>query len=351
MANAGRWLVLALAMIGIAGAAEAGSAETRRSLTPYIAPQTQVRLPDGRLFNFVCMGDGAPLAVLDTGLGDWSLDWARLQPDLAGITRICIADRAGYGFSSPGPLPRDSTSETKDLEDALRAAGLRPPFLVMGHSLGGLNARLFAYRNPGQVAGLLLIDPSVSIREFGTPDEFAAKMNLPFYAHCAAEARAGRVIPGRALTGDTAPCVSSPDPQWPPATAAGVERLRTQPSVFETALAEFTSAYSVDVDQVAAARRKLGDVPMIILTEDAAHFRMLQPWFADKVDAVYARWLAGHQDEARDSTQGVDRVVAGAGHDIETDRPEAVVSAFRELVEAARHSGGAAKTGATGPTG
>jgi len=89
----------------------------------------------------------------------------------------------------------------------------------------------------------------------------------------------------------------------------------------------------------AAARRKLGDVPLIILTEDAAHFHMLNPWCASDVDAVDAGWVAGHQDEARDSTRGEERIVNGAGHDIEADRPDAVVSAFREIVEAAQRSG------------
>jgi len=102
--------------------------------------------------------------------------------------------------------------------------------------------------------------------------------------------------------------------------------------------ATFKSAYDVDVDEVAAARRSLGGVPLIILTQDRAHFRMLKPWLADDVDAVYARWVAGHDDEARDSTRGEDRVVDGAGHDIEEDRPDVVISAFREVVEAARSS-------------
>ncbi len=335
-----RWLGLtALAWASASGAAVAGDNDAPALVAPYIAPQTQARLPDGRLYNLVCMGEGSPVAVLDVGLGDWSLSWAHIQPELAKITRVCIPDRAGYGFSPPGPMPRDSDAETRDLEDALRAARIRPPYVVMGHSLGGLSARLFAYRNPEKVAGLLLIDPSVSFKPFGTPSEYAAKMDLPFYEFCAGKARAGTLIAGEIRKGDPGPCVPSTDRRLTPEDAAGVTKVRAKASIFETTVAEFRSAYDLDVDEVAAARRKLGNVPLIILTEDAEHFRRLQPWFASDVDAVYAGWVAVHQDEARDSTRGEDRIVNGAGHDIEADRPDAVVSAFREIVEGARRSG------------
>ena len=128
---------------------------------PYIVQQTLVRLPDDRRYNFVCMGAGGPVAILDAGQGDWSLNWRAIQPEFAKITRTCAVDRAGYGFSDPGPLPRDAADETSDLENALKASGIRPPYVLVGHSLGGLNARLFAYRNRDKVAGLLLIDPAV----------------------------------------------------------------------------------------------------------------------------------------------------------------------------------------------
>jgi pimeloyl-ACP methyl ester carboxylesterase len=237
-------------------------------------------------------------------------------------------------------LPRDSVAETQDLENALKAAGIRPPYVLIGHSLGGLNTRLFAYRNPEKVAGLLLVDPSVDFHEFGSPSDYARKMDLAFYEDCLAQARAGTLAAGQVRPGDLGPCVSAPNPRWPSDAAARITEVRSKPWIFETTLAEFKSAYDVDVEEVAAARRKLGDAPLIILTQDRAHFRMLKPWFADDVDAVYARWVAGHDDEAHDSTRGEDRVVDGAGHDIEEDRPEAVISALREFVDAARKTGG-----------
>ena len=338
------WRRSGLAALGWAGAccvavvAHAAPA----SIALYAAPQTQVRLPDGRLFNFVCLGEGGPVAVLDVGLRDWSLQWRSMQPELAKVTRTCIADRAGYGFSDPGPLPRDSTSETKDLENALKAADIRPPYVLIGHSLGGLNTRLFAYRNPDKVVGLLLIDPSVDFHALGSPSEYARKMDLTFYEYCSEQARAGKLIPGQIRQGDPGPCVSTPVPGWAREVATRITQIRAKASIFETTLAEFKSAYDADVDEVGAAQRKLGDVPLIVLTQDRTHFRMLKPWFAGDVDAAYAQWVAGHDDEARDSTRGENRTVNGAGHDIEADRPDVVISAFHEVVEAARHPGAVA---------
>jgi len=278
-----------LAMAATSSVAVAGGVEAPAPIALYAAPQTQARLPNGRRYNLVCMGEGSPVAVLDVGLRDWSLAWRGLQPELAKVTRTCIADRAGYGFSDPGPLPRDSVAETQDLENALKAALIRPPYVLVGHSLGGLNTRLFAYRNPEKVAGLLLIDPSVDFHEFGSPSDYARKMDLAFYEDCLAQARAGTLTAGQVRPSDPGPCVSAPNPRWPSDAAARITEVRSKPSIFETTLAEFKSAYDVDVDEVTAARRKLGDVPLIILTQDRAHFRMLKPWFADDVDAVYAR--------------------------------------------------------------
>jgi len=118
--------------------------------------------------------------------------------------------------------------------------------------------------------------------------------------------------------------------------ASHITQVRSKASIFETILAEFKSGYDVDVDEVAAARRTLGDVPLVVLTQDRAHMRLLKSLFADDVDTLYAQWVAGHDDEARDSTRGVNRIVDGAGHNIQADRPDAVIAAFREVVEAAR---------------
>ncbi|MFI4976163.1 MAG: alpha/beta hydrolase [Caulobacterales bacterium] len=122
----------------------------------------------GRRMHRVCegpaRGDG-PTVLFEAGSFGFSADWAEVQDQLArkGI-RSCAYDRAGLGASDPGPQPRDGLAIAKDLENLLSAAQERGPFILVGHSMAGLHVRLFAARNPRQVAGVVLVDAT-------TPEE------------------------------------------------------------------------------------------------------------------------------------------------------------------------------------
>lgn len=306
------------------------------SASPYVSPQTQVKLPDGRKFNFVCQGSGSPVVILEAGLGDWSYHMRDILPQLATVSRVCIPDRAGYGFSDPGPKPRDAKAEVADLEQALIAAKLPPPYVIAGGSLGGLYARLFAYRNPEKLAGVLLIDPTNDLRVFGTPEQYAQRMNLAFQEYCAKQATEGKLVAGQVRPGDEEACVPDFQKRWDPSIAAALTKIYSAPSHFETVLAEFQSGYDVDTAEVTAARRPLGNIPLVILSQDREHFRLLTDWFPERIDQTYDEWISGHDDQAKDSTRGVNRIVDGAGHVIADDKPDAVVSALREIVGAVR---------------
>jgi pimeloyl-ACP methyl ester carboxylesterase len=100
-----------------------------------------------------------PTAVLEAGSFGFSADWAAVQSRLAGLGRYSLAyDRAGLGLSDPGPAPRDSAAIVQDLEKLLAAAGEGGPIILVGHSMAGLHTHLFAGRNPGRIAGLVLVD-------------------------------------------------------------------------------------------------------------------------------------------------------------------------------------------------
>jgi len=104
-------------------------------------------------------GNGTPVVVFDAGLGD-PLDKLRpLQARLGRVTRVVTYNRAGYGRSEAGPLPRDCGREAEELKALLARAGLPGPYVLVGHSLGALNVQVFAARHPGDVAGLVLLDP------------------------------------------------------------------------------------------------------------------------------------------------------------------------------------------------
>jgi pimeloyl-ACP methyl ester carboxylesterase len=106
-------------------------------------------------------GAGAPAVVLEAGIAATSLSWALVEPEVAKLTRVVSYDRAGLGWSSAAATPRIPSNIARELRQALRIAGVEPPFLMVGHSFGGLLVRRFASDYPDDVSGLVLLDPLV----------------------------------------------------------------------------------------------------------------------------------------------------------------------------------------------
>ena len=111
----------------------------------------------GRSLNIYCSGEGSPTVILDSGGGNPGYAWAHIQPEIAKFTRACWYDRAGEGWSDPGPFPRTSAAIAKDLHELLQRAGVPPPYVLVGHSFGGLNARVYNGLYPNEVASMVLV--------------------------------------------------------------------------------------------------------------------------------------------------------------------------------------------------
>jgi pimeloyl-ACP methyl ester carboxylesterase len=138
-----------------------GGAMTATAATP---PRGQMIDIGGRSLRMVCAGpdrgvSAKPTVLLEAGAFGFSADWAVVQEQLAedGV-RSCAYDRAGLGWSDPGPSPRDGLAVVSDLEALLKASGEPGPFVIVGHSMAGLRLRLFAARNPALVSGVVLVD-------------------------------------------------------------------------------------------------------------------------------------------------------------------------------------------------
>ena len=116
----------------------------------------------GRRLRIVCQGPQAPrepIVILEAGAFGFAADWGVVQDKLAAQgVRSCAYDRAGLGFSDPSPAPRDGLNIASDLEKLLTAARIPGPYVLAGHSMGGLRLRQFAARNPDKVVGLVLVD-------------------------------------------------------------------------------------------------------------------------------------------------------------------------------------------------
>ena len=111
-------------------------------LLPYVKPGQLVDI-GGRRINLHCTGAGGPTVILMAGSASWSPIWYKVQPAIAQETRVCGFDRAGYGFSDPGPRPQVISDVVDDLHAALKAGPIPGPYVLVGHSLGGVEVRLY----------------------------------------------------------------------------------------------------------------------------------------------------------------------------------------------------------------
>lgn len=107
-----------------------------------------------------CAGSGSPTVIVDVGLGDDSTDWHPILQAVSINSHICLFDRPGYGWSDSGPFPRTSNRIAQELATLLKAANVPPPYILVGHSFGGYNMRIFAANNPQMVVGMVLVDAS-----------------------------------------------------------------------------------------------------------------------------------------------------------------------------------------------
>jgi pimeloyl-ACP methyl ester carboxylesterase len=145
-------LVVATAFAVCPGIA-AAAVLTRGEVAPYLHPQQLVDA-GGHEINLYCTGHGSPSVILDAGEGETMFTWRKVQPAIAKFARVCSFDRAGMGFSTSGPLPRDARAMVTDLHTVLQRAHVAPPYVLVGHSIGGLYALLYADRHLQDVSGI-----------------------------------------------------------------------------------------------------------------------------------------------------------------------------------------------------
>ena len=152
------WLVIALLVLAIVGAIYQTIA-TARAERAHPPPGKMIDVGDHRM-HIDCVGQGSPTVVLDTALGAMSASWVRVQQEVSGTTRVCAYDRAGMGWSQSGPEPRDAKQVAGELHALLEGAGIDGPYVLVGHSFGGLYMQTYAARYPEEVAGVALIESS-----------------------------------------------------------------------------------------------------------------------------------------------------------------------------------------------
>jgi pimeloyl-ACP methyl ester carboxylesterase len=283
------------------------------------------------------MGSGAPTVVFESGLGDGASSWRKVQAQIARTTRACSYDRAGYGGSDVAAGARDLDAEQADLAALLKAARLSGPFVLVGHSLGGGIVRQYAYRHRRDVAGLVLVDTSVehqNARFAAVAPGFLAMQAATYEdaRRCADKLDRGPLTLG---TPEAAGCLRPPPADMPPELVKQYWAYAQSPARLRTMVAEFDALSSGADDREAdAARRPLGDLPLVVLT---AANTAKQPMFAPaQQQAMSAVWMTLHDDMARLSTRGRNRLVPDSSHYIQNDQPQTVIETVLDVVDQVR---------------
>lgn len=315
-------------------------------LSDYARPHEQVEIEANRHLNLFCMGSGDRTVLFEAGGSDWSVVRAKVQPLVARNLRACAYDRAGLGYSEEARGPRSPVAIAEDLHVLIGKADLKTPLILVGHSLGGSTAKLHAALFPGDVAGLVLIEPS----EERAWDRTRTLIRARFGAALAARAELGDrdvlgMIVGRyAACRQAAQASGDLDPAStlyrrcsdPPRTVLGdqvaAERQRLQVKVrYQLAQASEieNSIYGTNATDPAYARLftpgVLGDRPLILLTRTDA-----KP--EDDLDAVDIFQTAELQRQTIAlSRRGSRRTVAGVSHHIELDAPEVAAQAITDV--------------------
>ena len=341
MVGANKYLATMLLSTVVASSALAAEKDTMLVDDPaYTHAQQLIEVEPGRRLNLYCTGNGSPTVVFDSGVTGETVGWALVQPVIATHTRACSYDRAGTGFSDPGTRTGTSANIVDDLHRLLAAAAIAPPYILVGHSYGGMNVRLYKDHYPADVVGMVLVDPSHEdwVRRVWTlspvqrsyeqrvADDFESMWRLE--RECVRAATVGFTRGSESYE----KCVAGPDPRFSDAINAAYLKSHLSPAYHQAGLTEDENLHFASSDQLRAARTWYGDMPLIVLAagdrpklrkgESQAHH-----------DAINRLWYVLFDELAALSTRGVNRVVPDTGHDIPMTQPGAVNSAILEVMD------------------
>ena len=274
----------------------------------WLAPPGKLYSIGSHRLHIHCVGNGSPAVILDAGLGGISLEWTLVQKFISRETRICAYDRAGYGWSDPGPSPRATDQIVEELHDLLVAAEVPPPYVLVGHSFGGYNVQYFAKVYPELTAGMVLVDASHPEQAERLSDKPITESYSP----------TGRLIttlhPEHALK------------HYP-------ENLRNQAMVLmasrkaiETQQREFVN-YNYS-GYVVLQSGRLRDIPLVVVTRgqrewpDNQNGRLLEQ-----------KWQSMQRDLVSLVPDAKQMIAARSGHLIHLEQPEIVVAAIQSVLE------------------
>jgi pimeloyl-ACP methyl ester carboxylesterase len=301
-----------LVLVAVGGGYEQLSEATEQS---YAMPGRLIDV-GGHQLHLSCTGSGSPTVVLEPGAGQMSLDLAWITPAVARETRVCVYDRAGRGWSEDADADQDATQIATDLHTLLQRGRVPGPYVLAGHSFGGLYVLTFASRYPDDVAGLVLVDSTAptSPEPGGTsrpePDSYDLMGRASALVSTSARFGLGRLI---GLTSyDT----------MPPQVQDELRALTASESQLRSTIDEYLQGNSSMAQ--AASLTDFANKPMVVLTAADGHD---------------ASWRAAQDRLAALSTNSEHVVVDGATHPemlADEDAAAATTQAIHDVVSSIR---------------
>jgi pimeloyl-ACP methyl ester carboxylesterase len=310
------------------------------------ASAQQDPVPPGRLIDMGgyrlhidVKGQGSPTVVLIAGSQAFSIDWALVMPEVAKFTRVCSYDRPGLAWSDPGPMPQTFDQDVYELHTLLQKAGILPPYIFVGHSLGGIIARWYEKKYPKEVKGLVLVD--------ATSEDTKLFMNGKIQQMRLLSQN--RPIPPVKTHPDTLTKVPSGQEleamrkAWgEPKTEAPFDLLparqqqerlwaQRQPKIYIAdsypyLAEEFSMLY-------ADSLYSLGAKPLYVLSSGLSAF---SPHEDSAMRAIWLEKLEQKEKMSHLSTNSKHLITTRSRHEIHLDEPELVIRAIRDVVEAVR---------------
>lgn len=297
--------LLLLGLLPMAGAAQSSVEGPAPRITTHAPPGQLVDIGTHRL-HLHCMGWGSPTVVIDAGLGGFSLEWLRVQSALSREFHVCAYDRAGYGWSDPGPQPRTSERIASELHALLEQARIPAPYVLVGHSFGGYNVQYYATHYTREVAGLVLVDSSHPRQSERFP------------------MRLGSTRPGRNSLVLANPIILHQN--YPREVAVVAHKLMASRKALETQMHELFSFQESGLQVLQSG--PLPDVPVVILSRGK---RVLPVRHGQDMEVV---WGQLQEDLFRSVNKSRHLVAMEAGHHIHLDQPLVVEDAIRSVVNA-----------------
>ncbi len=287
------------------------------------ARDRQANPPPGKMIDvgrfrmhLYCVGQGSPTVILDSGLSDTWLHWHKVQPQVAQFTRVCSYDRAGLGWSEPSPRPRTSRVIAEELHALLKKAQVPPPFVLVGHSMGGLNVRMYVSLYPSDVVGMVLVDACHPEQSRRLPQAANPWRNAMLWQK--------RLMPFGI-------------PRFLGWCGQGMAEVQPAFRSFDCSVQQKlgwsaeTDSFNESLRQVGATG-SLGDMPLVVLSHVPG---AKQPGFEQR-KSFEASWAQMQEELARLSSRGCRRIAPGSGHLVHRERPDLVIDAIRDVVAQCR---------------